>query len=79
MGLEQPRDLKDLADVKKLYQQLKDNVGFSDMNITDLRTAQPTTDQIDIGKFAFAEVSGVPKIYYRSTGGTIFQVTMVAV
>lgn len=79
MSLERAKDLKNLEDVKKQYQQLLDKLGFSDITISDLRESEPSADEIDVGKFVFAEISSTPTLYYKNTAGNRFKLTFTAV
>lgn len=79
MSLPTPERVKDFDDVYKFFQDIKNRLGFEDLNAAFLRTVEPTTDSLDKGRFAFAEISNVPTIYYRNLAGTIYKWTGTAV
>ncbi len=79
MSIPRTKDIKDFPEVKSEFQRFLDNLSFDDITITSIRTTQPTTDSLDSGKFAFGEIAGVPTLFYRTTSGTIYSWTGIAV
>lgn len=75
MSLKPVDEPKTFDDVSKMYQGIKDDLGFEDLKIGNMRTVAPTTATLEKGKFAFAEISNVPTLYYRNTNGTIYKFT----
>ena len=78
MTLRQFDEFKDLADVKKMHRDIKNNLTFDDLNVGKLSTDAPTTSTLDKGKFRLVEISGVPFLYYRAVDGTIYKKQMDA-
>lgn len=66
-------------DVMNWHRDLLAFLSFDDLNLGNLKTTAPTTDTIDKGKFRLVEESGVPVIYYRSTGGSLYKLNWTAV
>lgn len=78
MSLERGRRINNFKDVEDLYQMILDRISWSDLTVVDLRTSAPTTATLDKGKAVIAELSGVPTLYFNSTGGVLYKKTLDA-
>ncbi len=72
MSLKKPEVPKSFDDVHKFMQDVFYNLSMDDVKAGDLKDEAPTTDTIDKGRSRLVEVSGVPKLYYRGTNGTLY-------
>lgn len=72
MALRKPEKPQSWDDVYKFMQDVYYNLSPDDVKAGDLKTEAPTTETIDKGRQRLVEVSGVPKIYFRGTNGTLY-------
>jgi hypothetical protein len=75
----QPPDFKTLDDVKSYLLDVRNNLSLANMNPADIQTKAPTVNDVDSGKFAHAEIAGVPTLYYKTLNGVLYKFTGVAV
>jgi len=70
---------KDFRDVQQRLKDIKDRITLEDLNIGDVRTVAPTTSTFNKGKLTVVELSGVPWLYYLTTGNILYRIVMTAV
>lgn len=59
--------------IKELHEDVINNFSLEDVRGVNPRSSEPSSEQIDKGKFSLGEISGVPVIYYRTTAGVIYK------
>lgn len=73
MTIKKVENIRDFPEVKEALDDIFNNLSPEDMRTGNFRTSVPTTKSIDKGRFAWAEISGVPTYFYRGTNGTIYK------
>lgn len=73
------RYFKTLEEVYNLLQDWFNNLGLDDLKPSNVRTEAPTVATLNKGRFAIVQLSGVPYIYYHTTGGVLYRIAMTAV
>jgi len=66
-------EIRSLEDVQKALDSMRQSLSPEDLGAGKLRTEAPTSDSLDKGRFALAEISGAPRLYYRALDGTIYE------
>lgn len=69
----EPPEFKTFEEVRQYFYEIHDNLSLANVQPSDIRTTQPTATEIEEGKFAHAEISGVPTLFYKSLSGTIYK------
>lgn len=76
----EPPEFKSFDDVRNYFQEIHDNLSLSNIQPSDIRTTTPALTEVEPGKIAHAEISGVPTIFQRSLdGNTLYKFTGIAI
>lgn len=66
-------------EVRKVYGAIQDNFSFDDIKVGNIKSSVPGVNDLRKGGFQLAEIGGVPTLYFRTTSGTLYKFTGVAV
>lgn len=73
MSLDVPQKFKSFDEVSDYIQSMFNKIGLDDLRATGLRQEAPTSETLEKGRHAVAEISGVPFLYYHTTAGVLYK------
>lgn len=79
MSLRKFDRIENFDELNLFIQDLYSNISISDINPSDIRTIEPTTETLDKGRWAIVELSGSPSLYYLTLAGVLYKWTGTAV